>query len=177
MTHNKKMEELLEDPINEELYGLFLKVKNSPRHIAINAESLFNEVYYLCAKLPKEKDPSGNLSVYAKEIETDLGWHYAAELVFPMLYAILKSKKRLSKKMLCLMETMEKNYGDTFYWNNFARPLAVVKKRHPQPIRIDTRDLLMTLEKYHVMPMISVQQAEINVNSPGNIVGKEINYK
>jgi hypothetical protein len=32
------MEELLDDPLAESLYGLFLKVKDSPRHITIKPE-------------------------------------------------------------------------------------------------------------------------------------------
>ena len=37
-TGHKKMEELLDDPLAESLYGLFLKVKDSPRHITIKPE-------------------------------------------------------------------------------------------------------------------------------------------
>ncbi len=172
-----KLNELLADPINEELYGLFLQVKDSPRHIAIKAESLFNEVYYLCSKLPKEKDPAGNLAMYAKEIETDLGWHYGADLVFPMMYAVLNAKKRLPKKMQKLMDNIKECFGESVYWKTFTQPLVIASRKQLRAIRIDTRDLLEKLERYQGVPLIQVQQAEIYVNSPGNIVGKEINYK
>ena len=57
-TGHKKKEELLDDPLAESLYGLFLKVKDSPRHIAIKPEKLINEVYYICNRFYQDTNPS-----------------------------------------------------------------------------------------------------------------------
>jgi hypothetical protein len=170
------VEDINEDPLAEELYGLFLKVKDSPRHISIKAETLFNEAYYMSSILEHDKNPSQHLEEYAKEIETDLGWHYSVDLVFPLSYALLNAKKRLPKKMLALMETMKDRYGDSIYWKTFTQPLSISKKKQSKTIKLDTTDLLKYMEKYHCVPFIQVQQADIYVNSPGNIVSKEIKY-
>lgn len=111
-----------------------------------------------------------------REIENNLGWHYGVDLVIPMSYAVLKNKKRLSKRIQDLMETIEHRYGGSIYWDTFTQPLSVARKKRVKPIKLDTNDLLKCLEKYHGIPFIQVQQADIYVNSPGNIVSKEIKY-
>ena len=173
----KSVEDINDDPMAEELYGLFLKVKDSPRHICIKAETLLNEAYYMKYRLEHDKNPSEHFDEYAKEVETDLGWHYGADLIFPMSYAMLNAKKRNSKKTIAMMEMMKNRYGNSVYWNTFSQPLAISKKKQVRTIRLDTKDLLELIEKYQGTPFIQVKQAEIYVNSPGNIVGKEINCK
>jgi hypothetical protein len=171
------VEDITDDPLGEELYGLFLKIKDSPRHISIKAETLFNEVYDMSSRLEHDKNPSEHLEEYAKDVERNLGWHYGVDLVFPMSYAVLKCKKRQSKKVQILLETIEHRYRDSIYWETFTQRLFVKNKRKIRKLSIDTEELLQCLKEYHGIPYIQVQQADIYVNSPGNIVSKEIKYK
>ena len=60
---NRKLEELLDDPVNEELYGLFLKVKDSPRHIAISAENLINRYHESISSIHWKTIGTGNDNV------------------------------------------------------------------------------------------------------------------
>lgn len=116
-TGHKKKEELLDDPLAESLYGLFLKVKDSPRHIAIKPEKLINEVYYICNRFYQDANPSAMIDEYAHEIETDLGWSYARSLVMSMAYVVLRSQKNLPKSIEQLVTSIEKQYKDCYYWN------------------------------------------------------------
>ena len=175
MFHYRKLEELLDDPINEKLFELYLKVKDSPRHIAIKAENLLNEVYYISAKISKDKNPVEHLVLYTKEIESDLGWYYGVDLVFPMLYAVLNVRKRIPQKLQALMNTLENQYGNTCYWKIFAQPLAVTTgKKKSNIITIDTTQLMNAMKNGKGIQIIQVQNANIEVKSPGNYIARNI---
>ena len=96
-TGQKKMEELLDDPVAESLYGLYLKVKDSPRHITIKPELLLNEAYFISNRIYQDKEPSEMIEVYEHEIESDMGWHYAKDLVMPMIYALMVIQEKYIK--------------------------------------------------------------------------------
>lgn len=63
------MEELLDDPLAKSLYGLFLKVKDSPRHITIKPEIILNEVYLISNKIYQDAEPSNLIEDYEHEID------------------------------------------------------------------------------------------------------------
>ena len=121
---SKGKEELLDDPIAESLFGLFLKVKDSPRHIAFKPERLINEVYYMCNRFYQEKNPSEKMDDFSHEIEQDMGWRYATELVMPMAYVVLKSQKSLPAKMKRMVLAIEEDYGTSSYWDECQQVLA-----------------------------------------------------
>lgn len=123
-TGHKKMEELLDDPLAESLYGLFLKVKDSPRHIAFKPERLINEVYYMCNRFYQENDPYEMLEEFSHEIESDMGWRYASELVMPMACVVLKSQKSIPARIERLVLAIEDVYGKSCYWNVCQQLLA-----------------------------------------------------
>lgn len=141
-TGHKKMEELLDDPLAESLYGLFLKVKDSPRHITIKPEIILNEVYLISNKIYQDAEPSNLIEDYEHEIESDMGWHYARELVMPMIYALIKGQKKKPQKVDCALVAIERKYHKSCYWPTFATVLRTEKrsaKNHPdlQPHVID----------------------------------------
>lgn len=115
-TGNRNMEELLDDPLAESLYGLFLKVKDSPRHIAIKPEKLINEVFYISSQMYEDSAPGSHLDIYAHEIEADLGWTYGAEVVMPMIYAAVKSQGRKPKRIDDMLQSVENSYNKNPYW-------------------------------------------------------------
>lgn len=116
-TRHKTKEELLDDPLAESLYGLFLKVKDSPRHIAIKPEKLINEVFYICNHIYQDADPCAMMEYYIQEIESDLGWIYATDLVMSMVYVVLKSQSKNPSKVEKLILSLEKVYRRCCYWN------------------------------------------------------------
>lgn len=173
-TRKMKMEEILDDPLNEEVYGLFLQVKDSPRHIAIKAESLFNEVYYICSKFYQDNNPVEHLSFYVQEIESDLGWHYADDLVMPIAYVVLGSRKRIPLKIKMLMDAIKENYQPVEYWKVFCeREYKSLKNNSNKTKIIDLNELAKRCDKTII---IQVADAKISVNTSGNIIGKTINY-
>lgn len=126
-TRHKKMDELLDDPLAESLYGLFLKVKDSPRHLAFSAENLINEVYYISNECYNDDHPDYHLDDYAREVENDLGWNYAVDLVMPMVNVVIRSQKKIPSKLSAFLVEIEKQYHSSLYWNA-CQQIAVTKE-------------------------------------------------
>ncbi len=130
-TGNKTKEELLDDPLAESLFGLFLKVKDSPRHIAFKPEKLINEVYYICNRFYQDANPSAMIDSYAHDIESDMGWSYATELVMSMAYIVVKSQRKNPDRVEELLQTIEEHYKYNCYWNECQQ--LVVKQKSNEP--------------------------------------------
>ena len=163
-TKHKKIEELLDDPLVEEIYGLFLQVKDSPRHIAIKAENLLNEVFYICSKFYQENNPEEHLGEYAQEIESDLGWHYASDLVMVIAYVVLGNRSRIPQKIQRIRQSIKFQYQHIYYWDVFCEREYRVAREKPVKV-INLQDLAKMTDKTII---IQVNNADINVNSPGN---------
>ena len=117
---HKRMEELLDDPVAESLYGLFLKVKDGPRHITIKPELLLNEVYFISNKIYQDKEPCDKIEVYEHEIESDMGWHYAKDLVMPMIYALINCQKKRPQYVDKFLGVIKEKYIKSSYWPVFS---------------------------------------------------------
>ena len=155
-TGHKKKEELLDDPLAESLYGLFLKVKDSPRHISIKPETLINEVYYVVNQFYQEADPSVSIDKYAHEIESDLGWRYASDLVMIMAYALMKTQKN-PKKIEPLLCAIENQYRYCCYWNT-CHALAIEQLQRANPQIIFSDDFSKFIGKNPVFVIKKVEQ-------------------
>ena len=171
MRTDKRMEELLDDPVANELYGLFLKVKDSPRHIFINAETLLNEVNYIYTEFCRDKRPAEHIDRFEHEIEVDLGWHYATNLVMPMAYAAMRLKPAKSKKLQTLLSAIEKQYGGNDYWETFAGASLGSSRRTGRT----SSTINLPIDKN--TSIIIRGNASINLYSSGNIIGKNISYE
>jgi hypothetical protein len=130
-TGNKTKEELLDDPLAESLFGLFLKVKDSPRHIAFKPEKLINEVYYICNRFYQDANPCAMIDSYAHDIESDMGWSYATELVMSMAYIVVKSQRKNPDRVEELLQTIEEHYNFNCYWDECQRLVAKQKPKEP----------------------------------------------
>lgn len=117
---HKRMEELLDDPVAESLYGLFLKVKDGPRHITIKPELLLNEVYFISNKIYQDKEPCDMIEVYEHEIESDMGWHYAKDLMMPMIYALISCQKKIPLYVEKALMVIKNKYIKSCYWPVFS---------------------------------------------------------
>ena len=150
-TGHKKMEELLDDPLAESLYGLFLKVKDSPRHITIKPELLLNEAYFISNKIYQDEEPCDMIEDYEHEIESDLGWHYAKDLVMPMIYALISSQKKRPQYVDRALMVIENKYIKSCYWPVFSsmphRYHASVRKK-PQVLDMTMKQIQKNLSIY-----------------------------
>ena len=165
-TRHKKIEEFLDDPLVEEVYGLFLQVKDSPRYIAIKAENLLNEVFYICSKFYQDNKPEEHLGEYAQEIESDLGWHYASDLVMVIAYVVLGNRSRIPQKIQRVRNAIKFQYQHIYYWKVFCnREYHNTRKKSEKVKVISLQDLAKMTDKTII---IQVNNADINVNSPGN---------
>lgn len=115
---NKK-EVLIDETLKDELLGLFLKVKDSPIHVTIKASSLIKEVEHICSMFYRDKNPSEHLEKYITEIESDLGWHYAVDLVMTMAYNVVRIQPQKTRKILSLMKSIEIAFQKNVYWGSF----------------------------------------------------------
>ena len=174
-TGHKKMEELLDDPLAESLYGLFLKVKDSPRHITIKPEIILNEVYLISNKIYQDTEPSNLIEYYEHEIESDMGWHYARELVMPMIYALIKGQKKKPQKVDCALVTIEKKYNKSSYWPTFATMACSINRSarnmsdlQPNVIDIAMKKLQTELSLYQD---ISQKNIYVTLNIQNDISG------
>lgn len=122
---------IFDDPVDEELYGLFLKVKYSPRHIPIKADLLLKEVKSVCNRLKQDKQAEKHLTEYEQNILSNLGWHYAPSLIMSMAYGMMRMKGKQTRKAACLMAALEQAYGHCCYWQAFsqAQPPRITIRR------------------------------------------------
>lgn len=172
-TGHKKKEELLDDPLAESLFGLFSKVKDSPRHIAFKPEKLINEVYYICNRFYEDADPCSMLEVYAHDIETDMGWSYATELVMSMAYVVMKHQKEPPKKIIQMMCSIESCYHHCCYWEKCQCAIVAAKptKKPRAFVKQDLASLLKNQADLEMFIRSGGLNVTINVNNEfkGNI--------
>ena len=154
---NKK-EVLIDETLKDELLGLFLKVKDSPIHVTIKASSLIKEVEHICSMFYRDKNPSEHLENYITEIESDLGWHYAVDLVMTMAYNVFRVQPQKSQKILSLMKNIETAFQKNVYWGNFLR---LERKNNDLETTIIAlqRQLLIETNK-----RLKTKRGEININ-------------
>lgn len=151
-TGHKKMEELLDDPVAESLYGLFLKVKDGPRHITIKPELLLNEVYCISNKIYQDKEASDMIEVYEHEIESDMGWHYAKDLVMPMIYALICCQKKRPQYVDKALMVIEHKYNKSSYWPVFS------SMPHPQHTSVRKQSQVLDMTMKEIQRNLSIYQ-------------------
>lgn len=81
----ESMDNFLHDPLNKELYKVYLKVKDAPFRILIPDVKVFNELYYLCVGLRFCDFKTNELEGI---ILADLGHTYSPSLLMSMLFAV-----------------------------------------------------------------------------------------
>lgn len=166
---NKRKEELLDDPIAESLFGLFSKVKDSPRHIAFKPEKLINEVYYICNRFYQEQEPSCMIEDFSHEIESDMGWRYAPELVMSMAYVVLKAQKSLPSKIKKMFRAIESAYSKGCYWDACQQVIASRTLAKPQ-CYILSKDVAKIMAKNPVFIINNVEQLNAIVGKNAKIM-------
>ena len=173
-TGQKKMEELLDDPVAESLYGLFLKVKDSPRHITIKPELLLNEAYFISNRIYQDKEPSDMIEVYEHEIESDMGWHYAKDLVMPMAYALISCQTKRPQYVDKTLMVIQDKYVNSSYWSAFSS-MSIPSHESNRKDRNHSRVIDMTLKQIQrnlgVYQDISQKNIYVTLNIQNDISG------
>jgi hypothetical protein len=160
----RQKERLINDSVAEALLGLFQKVKDSPRHISIRGEQLLDEVHMLCTSFYKDRRPEARLQEYARQVEQDMGWHYAVELVMSMAYNVMRLKNTKSRKIEHLLANMEQNYRHCCYWQHFLQ-LENVYANYPSNTRVLLTGVLNGIDRQHHLPIM------VNINIENNFSG------
>ena len=84
-----------------------------------------------------------------------MGWHYARELVMPMIYALIKGQKEHPQEVGYALMAIERKYHKSCYWPTFAtvlrteeRPAKHYSEHQPHVIDIAMKKLQTELSQY-----------------------------
>lgn len=126
----KTMDEFFElDPINEDFYEVFVKLRENPFNIQADSVKVFNEVYYQITRMFYEHPLPGDLKNYIIDIKANLGWNYSTELVLSMAYFIISL---IEKPVRPLNKFFTKEIRDklfrSIYWKHFKSRFEKLKK-------------------------------------------------
>ena len=97
---------LEESELWSNLYGLFLGIKDNAYYLKIPAVTMFNEVRYQCVRVMLDKHPEENIWMnYLNNAKDTLGWRYASDLCFSLVYAVLSLMENPPKQVPFFLNT------------------------------------------------------------------------
>jgi hypothetical protein len=134
----KSMDEFLKEPINQDLYKVYLSVKDAPYKITMPDVKVFNELYYQCVKFYLG---DVSMSDIANSIEADLGFVYSKNLITSMMYAVIVSQKKRIDNYYDIIYFLLDSRG--WYQKTFSdfvvQNQAIYKTNiNPRPIDVET---------------------------------------
>lgn len=74
------------DPVNEDFFETFVKLREEPFGGWLDAVQVFNEVYYQATKILFEHPADYDFLKYVSDIKANLGWSYSVDLALSMVY-------------------------------------------------------------------------------------------
>ena len=184
------MEGFLIEPLNQKLYEVYLGMKRKIPSQDFQTLKLFNEVYYQCSKIVVENKTDADLNAIISDVKDNLGWEFSSSLVINMIYAILSLRKGNTVEIDSLVKKIESHYKLGQYKTPFYE-LAESCKANVDTFEFEphvSQDMLLSyfkkLKSQTGQDFIQItvnlnnhfngEIKSVNVNSPGNIVGKEI---
>ena len=89
------MDEFLNEPVNREMYEMFLKIKQ--RTLLLKSSEyavikIFNEVYYQCTRIAYEQDPDIRLESYITDIKSNMGTYNHARVVYGLIFFLFSHR-------------------------------------------------------------------------------------
>lgn len=100
---------LEESELWSNLYGLFLEIKDNAYYLKIPAIAMFNEVRYQCVRIMLDNHPEENIWMnYLNNARDTLGWRYASDLCFCLVYAVLSLMENPPKQVPFFLNTLLK---------------------------------------------------------------------
>lgn len=140
----ESMDEFFEmEPVNQELYSVFIKLREEPFAIQADPLKVFNEVYYQATRLVYENPMPHELRDFANDVKANMGWKYSSELVISMAYWLLQLSEDAHTELNPVLKSeIRYRYMRRAFWAPFSklyRKLAGRKVRvqfhfHPRPI-------------------------------------------
>lgn len=77
-----------------DLYDLFISIKDNGYKLKVPSIQMFNEVHYQCVRLMLDRHPEEDVwGNYLNPVKDSLGWRYASDLCFSLVYAVLSTVK------------------------------------------------------------------------------------
>lgn len=131
-----------------DLYGLFINIKDNSYYLKVPSVKMFNEVHYQCVRLMLDRHPEEDIwGNYLNPAKESLGWRYASDLCFSLVYAVLSLVKdpppqiprflRLLKEKKMKTEECYFPYCENFVSNTRDRNYEISLKPCPEkPDRI-----------------------------------------
>lgn len=139
----ESMDEFFElEPVNEDLYSVFIRLREEPFAIQADPLKVFNEVYYQATRLVNEKPMPHELKDFENDVKANMGWKYSSDLVISMAYWLLQlSEDAHTELNTVLKNEIRHRYMGRAFWEPFRRlysKLAGRKVRvqfhfHPRP--------------------------------------------
>lgn len=130
---------LEESQLWKDIYEVFLRVKDNAYYLKVPSVKMFNEVRYQCVRLMLDKHPEENVYVnYLNNARDTLGWRYASDLCFSMVYAVMSLIKNTPMQVthFCTILSENRLKGDRCYFPYFNQ-LVEEKKTTEVQYEID----------------------------------------
>lgn len=122
-TELKTMDEFFRlDPVNEDFFEVFSKLREEPFGVQLDAVKVFNEVYYQATRMMFEKPLPDDMPKYISDIKANMGWNYSAELVMTMVFFMgLSLDRRVNQINRYSKGTIEEKFAGCPYWEPFKK--------------------------------------------------------
>lgn len=115
---------LNESQLWRDIYDVFLRVKDNTYRLKVPSVTMFNEVRYQCVRIMLDKHPEEDIwGIYLNDARDTLGWRYASDLCFSMVYAVLSLLKNppVQIPIFCNLLFYKKLNTDIGYFPRFQQ--------------------------------------------------------
>ena len=134
---------LEESQLWTDIYEMFINIKDNGYNLKVPSIKMFNEVHYQCVRLMLDPHPEENIwANYLNPAKESLGWRYASDLCFSLVYVVLSFVKkpppqiprflRLLKEKKMKTEEWYFPYCKNFVFNTRGRNYEVSLKPCPE---------------------------------------------
>ena len=117
------------DPVNADLFEVFLELNEESFDRMLEATDVFNEVYYQITRMIYDHPMPKDLPKYIADIKANLGWNFSAELVMSMAYFLISliDRKKLTLNRI-FIKTMCEKFSKCQYWKHFKHMYDELRK-------------------------------------------------
>ncbi len=156
--------------LGEKLLEIFDDFKT---HREITKEDVLSEAYLLCDRIENEQLSDSDFHFLFADTKLRLGTYHAASVAMMMAYAIFSTSRDVKVKNRLLMDTISKRYKNRPWMEKVESFVQECREKNHKPVfTFSPQQLTGKMDPV----ILQVSQAEINILSPGNIIGNTIEY-